>query len=100
MPEGKLEVHLGPMASGASVLAHDRAIEPIVEGHREVIAVEMEAYAVMAAADLCGTTPLVIKSVCDFADAKKSDDWQVYASYTSASYLAHLLPKLADADIC
>lgn len=100
VPEGELKVHLGPMASGASVLAHDQAIGPIVEGHREVIAVEMEAYAVMAAADLCGAIPLVIKSVCDFADAKKSDDWQAYASYTSASYLAHLLPKLADAGIC
>lgn len=100
VPEGQLAVHLGPMASGASVLADDRSVGPIVEGHREVVAVEMEAYAVMAAADLCGTTPLVIKSVCDFADSEKSDNWQAYASYTSAAYLAHLLPKLAEAEIC
>lgn len=100
VPAGRLSVHIGPMASGASVLAHDGAIAPITEGHREVIGVEMEAYAVMAAAELCGATPLVIKSVCDFADSEKSDGWQAYAAYTSASFLAHLLPKLADADVC
>lgn len=100
VPEGRLAVHIGPMASGASVLAHDGALAPIVGGHRDVIAVEMEAYAVMAAAELCGATPLVIKSVCDFADSKKSDDWQAYASYTSVAYLTHLLPRLAGADIC
>ncbi|WP_140656145.1 hypothetical protein [Rhodanobacter glycinis] len=32
-------------------------------GHREVIAVEMEAYAVMAAAYFCGATPLVTRAI-------------------------------------
>ncbi|WP_180851530.1 hypothetical protein [Stenotrophomonas maltophilia] len=100
VPGGRLSMHLGPMASGASVLAHDGAIGPIIEEHREVIGVEMEAYAVMAAAELCGTSPLVIKSVCDFADAEKSDGWQQYAAYTSAACLAYLIPKLAEAEIC
>lgn len=100
VPAGRLSAHIGPMASGASVLAHDGAIAPITEGHREVIGVEMEAYAVMAAAELCGAIPLVIKSVCDFADSEKSDGWQTYAAYTSAAFLAQLLPKLAEADIC
>lgn len=100
VPAGRLAVHIGPMASGASVLAHDGAVAPIVEGHREVIGIEMEAYAVMAAAELCGATPLIIKSVCDFADSEKSDGWQNYASFTSAAFLAQLLPKLAEADIC
>lgn len=100
IPESRLGVHLGPMASGASVLANDEALSPIIDGHREVIAIEMEAFAVMAAAELCGSTPLVIKSVCDFADSSKSDDWQSYAAYTSASYFCKLLPSLAEAGIC
>lgn len=100
VPAGRLALHIGPMASGASVLAHDGATAPIAEGHREVIGIEMEAYAVMAAAELCGATPLVIKSVCDFADSEKSDGWQTYAAFTSAAFLAQLLPKLAAADIC
>lgn len=100
VPAGRLALHIGPMASGASVLAHDGAIGPIADGHREAIGVEMEAYAVMAAAELCSATPLVIKSVCDFADSEKSDGWQTYAAFTSAAFLAQLLPKLAAADIC
>jgi len=31
--------------------------------------------------------PLVIKSVCDFADKDKNDGFQEYAAYTSANFL-------------
>ncbi|AIO45992.1 hypothetical protein K6Y76_02025 [Burkholderia cenocepacia] len=84
-----LKIRIGPMASGAAVLATSRAIFPIANQNRELIAVEMEAYAVMAAADYGrkpSPIPIVIKSVCDFADAEKSDDWQDYASFTSARF--------------
>lgn len=84
-----LNIRVGPMASGAAVLATSRAILPIANQNRELIAVEMEAYAVMAAADYGrkpSPIPIVIKSVCDFADAEKSDDWQDYAAFTSARF--------------
>lgn len=94
VPAGEFSVHSGPMATGASVLAHSDMMEFISDQNRDVLAVEMEAYAVMAAAESCSCKGLVIKSVCDFADATKSDDWQAYASYTSAAFFFHLVPKL------
>ncbi|ABB73850.1 Nucleoside phosphorylase [Nitrosospira multiformis ATCC 25196] len=94
VPGGKLKVHIGPMASGASVIADDRSARLIaIQQHRELIAIEMEAYAVMAAAEytsIPNLTAMIIKSVCDFADAEKNDTWQKYASYTSAAFADQL----------
>jgi nucleoside phosphorylase len=92
-PAGRLSIRVGPMASGAAVLATSSALEPITAQNRELLAVEMEAYAVMAAADYCkapAPVALAIKSVCDYADAEKSDNWQNYAAYTSASFFHQL----------
>lgn len=93
-PAGNLAIRVGPMASGAAVLAHSGAVLPIAAQNRELIGVEMEAYAVMAAADYAvgpQPTPVAIKSVCDFADAQKSDDWQAYAAFTSARFFDRLV---------
>lgn len=86
-PSNSLAIHIGPIASGAAVLADSSTIELIKEQKRSVIGVEMEAYGVLVASKLCGKKPamaLIIKSVCDFANAHKNDDWQKYAAYTSA----------------
>lgn len=88
-PRGTLSVRIAPMASGASVIADDREARNVVLQHRELAAIEMEGYAVMAAVE-CAVNPkpiaIVIKSVCDFADTVKNDDWQSYAAHTSASF--------------
>lgn len=93
VPEGSLKIHVGPMASGASVIADDDATRSIIIQHRELLAIEMEAYAVMAAAEFADDpkpTAIIIKSVCDYADAEKNDAWQKYASYTSAAFANQL----------
>jgi nucleoside phosphorylase len=93
-PPTSLRIHVGPMASGASVIADDKAVRDVMAQHRELLAVEMEAYAVMAAAEYCGgTKPIAFaaKSVCDFADPDKGDGWQRYAAYTSAAFLDKLV---------
>ncbi len=93
-PDTSLLVHVGPMASGARVIADDTTAVAITEQHREVVAIEMEAYAVMAAAEYSADPKpiaLAIKSVCDYADTAKNDDWQDYAAYTSAAFADHLL---------
>ncbi|MFP3564583.1 hypothetical protein [Paraburkholderia sp. SIMBA_030] len=97
-PAGNLSIRVGPMASGAAVLAHGNAVLPITAQNRELLGVEMEAYAVMAAADYAvgpQPTPIAIKSVCDFADAQKSDDWQAYAAFTSARFFDRLVRDIA-----
>lgn len=35
--------------------------------------------------------PIAIKSLCDFADATKSDDWQEYAAFTGARFFDILI---------
>jgi len=92
-PQGVLKVHVGPMASGASVIADDSSARSIATQNRELLAIEMEGYAVMAAAEYADDpkpTAMIIKSVCDYADAKKNDDWQLYAAYTSAAFADQL----------
>lgn len=94
VPEGEFKVQVGPMASGASVLANEAAVTEISAQNRDLIAIEMEAYAVMAAAEYAinpSPCAIAIKSVCDFADAKKGNDWQSYAAYTSASFFDKLI---------
>jgi len=83
-------VKIGPLASGAAVVA-DRAIVESILGHnRKLIGLEMETYGVYMAARLCPTPrPFVIsmKAVCDFGDSSKGDDYQAYAAFTSAQYM-------------
>jgi nucleoside phosphorylase/CheY-like chemotaxis protein len=88
-----LQLKLGPIGSGAVVLEDPETTSNIKNQNRETIGVEMEAYGVMIAASLSSnkTQPLIIKSVCDFADPAKSDDWQEYAAYTSASFIFHFI---------
>lgn len=89
-PEADLVVHIGPMVSGAAVIADISMIEQIVNQHRKLIGIEMEAYGVMFAAEHCPMpkpTAMVVKSVCDFGDVEKHDMHQAYAAYTSASFI-------------
>jgi nucleoside phosphorylase len=89
-PDHVLAVRVGPLASGAAVLADGQSIERIVDQHRELLAVEMEAYGLFAAAaEAADPRPLavVMKSVVDFGDKKKSDDVQRYAAFVSSEVL-------------
>jgi nucleoside phosphorylase len=40
----------------------------------------------------------VMKSICDFADGEKSDNYQAYAAYTSASALRSFAEKYLQLD--
>jgi len=87
-PDTELKLRIGPMASGSAVLADENLLETIVQQHRNLVAVEMEAYGVYAAAISARfprPTVFALKSVCDFANGDKDDQWQAYAAYTSAS---------------
>lgn len=93
----ELKIHLGPSASGPIVVADGKTFEDIkVNQNREVIGLEMEAYGVFcAAAALSEPRPKVfsLKSVCDFADPRKNDAMQRYASYSSAAILLAFLQQ-------
>jgi nucleoside phosphorylase len=89
-PSHSLKMHVGPLASGATVLADISTAGSIKEQHRQIAGIDMEAYSIFAAgADSVLPRPnvFVIKSVVDFADPEKSDDYREYASFTSARAL-------------
>lgn len=93
-PPHNLTVRVGPVASGAVVLEDPATVDLIRSQNRKTIGIEMEAYGVMSAAFYMGPqrpVSLVMKSVCDFADPTKNNEWQPYAAYTSAQYLHRLL---------
>lgn len=82
-----LKLVVGAMATGAAVRADDGFFDELASAKRKVVAVEMEAYAVYAtAAEMPAPRPLplVVKSVCDFANSEKNDNYQEYAAHTSA----------------
>ena len=85
-----LSVHTGPVASGAAVIANENITSAIKLQSRKLLGIEMEAYGLIYAskhATKPKPEPLVIKSVCDFADKDKNDGFQEYAAYTSANFL-------------
>lgn len=93
-PDTELSAHVGPLASGAAVIANSAIWKNLKSQHRGVLGLEMEAYGVIVAAR-SSTDPkpigIVIKSVCDFADHEKGDDYQKYAAHTSAQFLFKVL---------
>lgn len=89
-PKTHFNIHIGHVASGAAVIAHDEISKNIQMQSRKLKGIEMEGYAIYCAANNATNpkpVPLVMKSVCDFADKEKNDNIQDYAAYTSAKVL-------------
>jgi nucleoside phosphorylase/CheY-like chemotaxis protein len=85
-----LQVHIGPVASGSAVLQCREVVDELKGQNRKLIGVEMETYGLFVAGySSSSPRPMVasIKSICDFADYLKSDEYQKYAAYTSSRFL-------------
>ena len=83
-PDYELRAHFGPLASGAAVVANHQVFETLLNQHRNLLGIEMEAYGVVMACKGSGKPrpiPVVMKSVCDYADRDKDDDYQEYAAH-------------------
>jgi len=96
-PGTPLKLHIGPLASGAAVLADETMANGIQKHNRHLLGVEMETYAVYYAAfqATCPRPlPISVKGVCDFADPDKNDRYQSYAAYVSAQVVANLVESL------
>jgi nucleoside phosphorylase/CheY-like chemotaxis protein len=90
VPNTELTLHLGSVTSVAGVIGNEAVIKKLKEHDRKLLGVEMETYGVYFAAHNCGNPkPLAIsfKSISDFANDKKNDLFQAYASYTSAKFM-------------
>ncbi len=95
-PPSEFRLSAGPLASGSAVLADSDVVTQIKNSHRELIGIDMEVYGLYAAATMACSprpTPFAVKSVCDFANSDKNDNYQAYAAYTSAQTVKELLEK-------
>ncbi len=89
-PGTELRLHIGPVASGAAVLALGDLSAQIEKHHRKIVGIEMEVYGVYVAATEASLPQpefLALKSISDFADEEKSGHVQNYAAYTAAQAL-------------
>lgn len=97
-PSG-FKLRIGPVASGAAVLADGQVIEQIRQfQNRDLVGLEMEIYGVYAAAELASSPQpkcLAIKGVCDFADPNKHDGTQKFAAFASAQVLKRYVERFA-----
>lgn len=68
-------LHVGAYATGSSVVSRNRIFDDLQIRDRKVLALDMEAYSVLKAVEISNKRipSVVVKGVCDFADARKDD---------------------------
>jgi nucleoside phosphorylase/CheY-like chemotaxis protein len=88
-PSTRLKMIIGPVASGSAVIANPAIIADVKSHQRKLVGIEMETYGMFFAArhaTVQNPCAISIKSVSDFADSDKKDDFRTYAAFTSARY--------------
>lgn len=95
--EKQCHVFVGPMASGSAVVANSEFLNKSIRTqYSHTAGLDMEAYAIAYAAENATKprpVPLIIKSVCDYADSGKSDQYQKFAAFTSCEFAKLLYEK-------
>lgn len=96
-PKHDLAMKIGPIASGSAVVSDPAVLEKPKSMTRKLLGLEMEIYG-MYFACVNTSTPkpenfLAVKSVCDFANARKNDNYQTYAAYTSVVFLKFIIEE-------
>lgn len=89
------QIHIGPLASGAAVVQVPDILKNYIKPHvRKFKGIDMETYGVYyACRESFKPRPefVAIKSVSDYADSEKGDDYQEYCAFLSANILHHLI---------
>jgi nucleoside phosphorylase len=96
-PESSPKVIVNAMASGGSVLQANSLMDDVKEQHKNLVGLEMESYAVFTAAEYSSDPKpkcISIKSVCDFGDEDKGEDFRHYASFTSAEFFVRFVEEI------
>ncbi|QNM05333.1 5'-methylthioadenosine/S-adenosylhomocysteine nucleosidase family protein [Qiania dongpingensis] len=96
-PDNEFHVHIGPMACGTAVVSNSEVVEKQVRAQFPLTAgLDMESYGVFYAARHASglkPEPVVVKSICDFADEGKNHIYQKFASFTSSEFARLLYEK-------
>ncbi|HAS8589750.1 TPA: response regulator [Vibrio vulnificus] len=99
-PECKPICHFGPMVSGSSVISNTEKISELREQHRKLIGIEMEIFGVYAACTQSNVNPDFIgfKSVCDYGNEQKADNYHSYCSEISGKLCANFVEFVLKTD--
>lgn len=95
-PDTELNIRVGPLASGAGVIENKKIIDEIRGHSRKLVGIDMETYGVFYAANNSSKPrPIAfsLKSISDFADPSKNDNFQKYAAYTSATFMFRFITE-------
>lgn len=100
VPFSVLNIHSGPMVSMPAVVSSQSVIDELSKHSRKLLGIEMEAYGMFfAASNAPQPRPSIVaslKSVSDYADRHKADDYQEYCAYTSSRLLEHIIVNELD----
>jgi nucleoside phosphorylase len=96
-------IHFGSMACGPYVVKDHTYMQTLKSREYSLVGLDMESYGVALATEMCcspahSVFPLIIKGVCDFADANKADNWHDYCAYASAALAGALLEEAIQRD--
>lgn len=99
-PKNETYVHIGAIASGSTVVANKLIVEHQVKSQFSTTkGLEMEGYGVAyAVSHAVEPRPkaIIAKSVCDFADNRKTDKYQKFAAYTSCEFVKFMIEDILD----
>jgi len=97
-PNNECHVHLGVLASGSTVVANRKLVDmQVISQFNNTLGLEMEAYGVAYAANHAVEPKpyaIIAKSVCDYADNRKNDDFQKFAAHTSCEFVQFLCEEI------
>ncbi|NMO57812.1 5'-methylthioadenosine/S-adenosylhomocysteine nucleosidase [Actinoplanes sp. TBRC 11911] len=79
------------IASGEKVVASQVFRDTICSAHRRAVALDTESYGVARAAERGGSRVTIIKSICDFADSAKNDEFHEFGALASATVFRNLV---------
>ncbi len=95
------KVYLSPMPSGAAVICDETVFSELIRPqHRKCVGLDMESYGVYFASKYCVKETidfLSIKSVSDFADIEKNDNYHDICCFISSRFLIKFLERHIEA---
>lgn len=83
----------GPILSGEKLIDNEDFKQELFSHYPDAIAGEMEAVGMYSSASVANIEWLVVKSICDWADGKKTDDFQLLAARNSFEFTRSLLSE-------
>lgn len=96
-PSSGFNCHVGTMASAELVVKDNSKFNEALYKDRKTISLDMESYSFMHTCELFKVKHyFTVKSVTDFGDNEKNDEFRDYAKYTSTSIFIELVKSLYD----